>query len=81
MIQPPCYDVKTKTDCPNRQWCLQVGRSQCQKWVEYEESHQAELRRINQMKCTNGFLIESSRKRTDRVLKHHTKGKYRAHSD
>ena len=30
----PCYDVKTKTDCPNRK----LGcRKDCTKWAEYEE--------------------------------------------
>jgi hypothetical protein len=30
----PCYDAKTKTDCPNR--CVDCKQT-CKKWKEFEE--------------------------------------------
>lgn len=41
--QPPCYDRVNHVDCPKRSWCKEVGRSQCEKWVEYEKAHVLEL--------------------------------------
>ena len=33
MVTNPCYDTKTKTDCPNRcQGCM----LECEKWAMYE---------------------------------------------
>lgn len=42
----PCYNPKTRTDCPDR--CAGCART-CEKWAEYEKARAAvyENRRIN----------------------------------
>lgn len=49
-IQPPCYDKKNRKDCPDREWCKEVGRSKCLKWVEYEKLHSEEKSKENEIK-------------------------------
>lgn len=41
VIEPPCYDKGSKTDCPDRH----VGcASTCPKWAEYVENRDEEYR-------------------------------------
>lgn len=77
MTQAPCYDVANKKDCPDRQWCKTVGRSNCPKWVEYERIHRAELDEANERKRMDQINIKASRERRDKFLKRYTHGKRR----
>ena len=47
MTNSPCYDVKTKTDCPRR--CLGC-REKCAEWAEWEIIHKAEMMEIRKKK-------------------------------
>lgn len=73
MTQPPCYDRINHKDCSDRPWCAKVGRSKCQKWVEYEEAHKAELEIINREKQRRSAEYEHSMKVRKRV---HPKNRY-----
>lgn len=77
MTQAPCYDVVNKQDCPDRKWCLANGRSSCEKWVEYEKKHRAELDAMHKTKMMDQAIHDSNLDRRDRYLKAYTHGKYR----
>ena len=67
MTQPPCYDRINHKDCPDRQWCTKVGRSNCDKWTKYEEAYKAELEVINREKQIRSAEYELSLKARKRV--------------
>ena len=47
MTQPPCYEPKTRTDCPKR--CVGC-KSYCKAWAEYQAIHEQETSEINRRK-------------------------------
>lgn len=73
MTQAPCYDKVNHKDCPNRAECAKIGRSKCQKWVEYEKAHKAELEAINRERQKRSAEYEHSMKVRKRV---HPKNRY-----
>ena len=58
MKDSPCYNTKTRTDCPKR--CVGC-RSSCEEWKEWQIIHAQEKDAIYRKKqndsAVNGFLI------------------------
>lgn len=60
-MESPCFDKKTKTDCPDRhKGCANT----CSRWATYVSERDKEYQRRRRMSDANGALIDSMSART-----------------
>ena len=56
-LESPCYDVKTKTDCPDRCGGCQLN---CPKWKKYE-AERAEVYKQRRIEYEANSIIEETK--------------------
>ena len=77
-VRPPCYDPKSKEECPDRMnLCYKYGRDKCDRWVEYQKKKsECDLKHRKEI-ATQAYFTDTSNKRLDRYLRSATKGRKR----
>lgn len=64
--QNPCYDIKTKTSCPDRHSGCAIT---CPKWADYEKARAAVYDKRKVSFETDDIVFKQQRKRTEKHLK------------
>ena len=63
MTQSPCYDEKTRTDCPRRCVGCKISCPEWAEWVTIHERERAEMhKRRRQERDADGFMIEQGKR-------------------
>ena len=76
MMVNPCYDKKTKTDCPDRKPGCGAN---CEKWAEYVKLRDAEYERRHRENAEKRYRISTRKGRNHQEKKyvHERKGKWK----
>lgn len=69
-MRPPCFDIKTKTDCPDRKVGCAVT---CERWAEYVEARDEDYRHRKDLSEIGASLKESYYTNRDEYLRRQTR--------
>jgi hypothetical protein len=74
VIESPCYDTKTKTDCPRRCEGCAIN---CPEWAEYVEKRDEARRKRYAESSANSAIVNSHMSHSDRRQKRDIAGRTR----
>ena len=67
----PCYDNKLKSPCPNRNYCIEYGRSACVAYRNYEDEYKKAMESKYRDNEIYEYVLDNRTKLVDKAYKRH----------